>query len=1004
MRRLVLTLISLFLFGSFADLLGEDCGTTSYNEARYFEHNFQLDSCLFHLKKAHAEFSYLDNREMTLRCKAKEAVILSLRLRFCESSQIIDSLEHELSKNFEQHRELYLWQSYARGINDAMQDKSKDSNRILLEIIDSYERLFGQKHSEHHFILGFIGLNYRILLKHKEAGYYLNQYLDSHKQLYGPENGGVLAWSVPVSTNAYFSGDKDKGRAYNAQAIKIARRIDGGSYYLPLLYKIKGVFYGHDKELRKIYADSLAYFTKLHPTPFRNVLSNSMRLSGNIFNLSLDEVESLMTRNRALFEEAFPDHHKEELISYQIIIKQLMKQKRFAEALDLANEGVEIYENLPIQMSYCKYIVRLKMILEDTLGISKGQNKNYRLLKTAQYDLSVNSYDPTIRDNFGNPDLKTLGSHYNYPMLLGKKAKFAYQYYLDTSDEFYLHLAYETALKCDSIFTRVLLYLDDYSSKKAILKKQNPYWEIFQRICLEKFIREDEFEYKLRALYFSERSKSSILLERLEYSEESGRENEQQIESIRRQLNALRIDLLNAQAKDEINYLHKKLRQGQLELYNLLSETKNNDPTFYQSKFLSGPMDFDLLKAYTLKNEVTIVSFYQSKKALLRYLIQDGDIKISELNSSLVNHDISHLRKSVISCSLNIDHDELRNTDCKSLFLTTAHSLYVQLLGTDVAIKENLIIIPDGQISSVPFDILLTKKSSKDDSYKNLPYLIRDLTISYAYSLASIISSIDNSGNGPLTGEMLAIAPQYQINDSKYKTVEEYRSGFLGPLKFNLDEVEFLKQNFSGSFHIGAKANVESFISQYSNANVIHLATHAKMNETRPDLSFIAFSNVDTDPENFKFYELQLAGMKTDAQLVVLSACETGLGKFEEGEGVSSIAKAFSMSGAKSVISSLWSVNDASTMELMKHFYRKIRNQESPSRALRAAKMLYLEGCEEYISHPYYWAGFVHSGSDNVIKIKEQKSWNVLLLVPFVALLIILGLYQSTRGRIPEYK
>jgi CHAT domain-containing protein len=149
-------------------------------------------------------------------------------------------------------------------------------------------------------------------------------------------------------------------------------------------------------------------------------------------------------------------------------------------------------------------------------------------------------------------------------------------------------------------------------------------------------------------------------------------------------------------------------------------------------------------------------------------------------------------------------------------------------------------------------------------------------------------------------------------------------------------------------------------LSQY---RIVHFATHALLNSWRPDLSGLVFSLVDeTGKPQDGFMRLhEIYNLKLSADLVVLSACQTGLGKEIKGEGLVGLARGFMYAGAPRVVASLWPVNDAATAELMKRFYSgMLKNGLRPAAALRAAQleMMKLPAWRS----PYFWGAFVLQG------------------------------------------
>ncbi|MEM7350945.1 MAG: CHAT domain-containing protein, partial [Acidobacteriota bacterium] len=145
--------------------------------------------------------------------------------------------------------------------------------------------------------------------------------------------------------------------------------------------------------------------------------------------------------------------------------------------------------------------------------------------------------------------------------------------------------------------------------------------------------------------------------------------------------------------------------------------------------------------------------------------------------------------------------------------------------------------------------------------------------------------------------------------------------------------------------------------------SILHLATHGVLDTRRPELSSLLFSRLDSEGRPidghlrlFDIYHLQL-----DAELVVLSACRTALGREIRGDGLQSLARGFLHAGARRVVVSLWNVDDEATAVLMEHFYRKLlQDGQSAGAALRSARARVAS--DPRWQAPYYWAGFVLQG------------------------------------------
>lgn len=192
-----------------------------------------------------------------------------------------------------------------------------------------------------------------------------------------------------------------------------------------------------------------------------------------------------------------------------------------------------------------------------------------------------------------------------------------------------------------------------------------------------------------------------------------------------------------------------------------------------------------------------------------------------------------------------------------------------------------------------------------------------------------------------------------------------------------------------------------------SRYRIIHLATHGIVNNKRPELSGMILSLVNErgEPQDgfLRLHDIYNLNLKAD--LVVLSACNTGLGKDVKGEGIIGLTRGFMYAGAGTVVASLWKVDDAATAELMKHFYEGMFKRDlSPSAALREAQLAMWR--QKHWRAPYYWAGFVLQGQNAKLKVGHarmaQSYWRLVawLAIAFAVSLITLYAVCLRRRRL----
>jgi CHAT domain-containing protein len=255
-----------------------------------------------------------------------------------------------------------------------------------------------------------------------------------------------------------------------------------------------------------------------------------------------------------------------------------------------------------------------------------------------------------------------------------------------------------------------------------------------------------------------------------------------------------------------------------------------------------------------------------------------------------------------------------------------------------------LTIVPDGFLSNLPFDALLTQAPNAQTSLRNAPYLLRSQQLRYAWSWA--VLNQQNSLQSAAPRSLLAIAPGFAQAERG-----------LSPLATDAAEWQPLSDQKNTTLR-GQSADYSHFATEAGQHRVLHLATHA-----------IADAPTRIELIDRSVYLSDIFALPLQADLVVLSACQTGLGREQRGEGVMSLARAFAQAGAACVMSSLWAVNDQSTTRLLRQFYQYLAEGNTTSTALHAAKMAYLSDQKVPIvqQSPYFWAGFLAIGADRVL-------------------------------------
>jgi CHAT domain-containing protein len=331
-------------------------------------------------------------------------------------------------------------------------------------------------------------------------------------------------------------------------------------------------------------------------------------------------------------------------------------------------------------------------------------------------------------------------------------------------------------------------------------------------------------------------------------------------------------------------------------------------------------------------------------------------------------------------------------------FVAASNALYKTVVEPASAIvaDKRLLIVADGALNYIPFEALV--KNSEGADYASLNYLVKTNEIVYSPS-ASVIAAIRQGSTAPAGKTMLAVAdPVFSADDPRAKgeaasaATADTRGLGLG-LESAVNDVTGSPAPPAGGLHLarlsGTRTEVEAIAKLAGNGghadvwtdlnasedNVrsrdmtgyryVHVATHGLLDAERPQFTGVVLSLVGNKTNDGFLRTDEIFNLKLGHPLVVLSACETGLGKEKRGEGVIGLTRAFMYAGAPAVVVSLWSVADKSTADLMTDFYGRLlgASPQPPSSSLRDAQLAMING-KKY-SAPFYWAPFVLVGEWN---------------------------------------
>ncbi len=567
-------------------------------------------------------------------------------------------------------------------------------------------------------------------------------------------------------------------------------------------------------------------------------------------------------------------------------------------------------------------------------------------------------YEQSIYANLSDQEqgskqqLPKLEGYYNVNILLQSLIAKALSYENLHTDKSlkpgHLQIALNTFAQCDTLIGQVRqLRLND-SDKLRLAKDAKDAYDNAIRISL--MLANQPFQkkkYEEIAYNFSERSKSAVLLEAISETKAKGFAGIpitliEQEDSLKNEISYLNQKLAASSEEEEQNELKGQLFNYQSAYRSFIDQLESDYPKYFDLKYNAKMATVaDLQKA--LPADHAILSYFEGKTRMYTFLITSRGLEIFNNPKDEGYQKQSNALRNAIKYNI------------KSAFETSAKALYKQLIPTMSNYIRQLIIIPDGILGTIPFEALVNP-SSDGESYKDLKYLLAEYDISYDYSATLFVERMQPDETTSGQRDILLMAP-----------VEFDRSTGMGTLKGTEQELKSIQYLFQGNdFQVESRLLADASENFIKDAGLdqykyLHFATHGLVHESEPELSRIFLT--PSEGEDGSLYSGEIYNLKINAELVTLSACETGLGKVAKGEGIVGLSRALLYAGAKNLIVSLWPVADKSTSELMIEFYRQHLFSSYSMHfagALRESKLKMMQS--EAYQRPYFWAPFILVG------------------------------------------
>lgn len=545
-------------------------------------------------------------------------------------------------------------------------------------------------------------------------------------------------------------------------------------------------------------------------------------------------------------------------------------------------------------------------------------------------------------------------------------------------------------------------------SKLMLSENETPIYNLGIQSAYKLYSKTNNPEYLEKAFYFAEKNKSAVLSSVLH--EEKAKSFSSIPKSLLEQEENLKRDISFYKERMYNESLNTNPDSAKIETWNnyLFTYIKEQD----QLKQL---LETEYPDYYTLKYQQRtleikdIQKLLNSNTDLIEYTITDSLLYVFHITK---NH--SEILEVKIDSSLlvktyrfmnyfrNFSFMDQGNTVYKNLSFAGSE-LYKVLIGPLTLSKntDHLIIIPDGILSYIPFETLITPDSSQDNwSYSSLNFLLRDYSISYSYS-ASLLHDTWAGKHRKIHNKLLAIAPKYV--PAKTENIVQhgaaYTVGFrdnLLPIPFAMDEARLISQITRGKSKTGASATEENFLEEAGKYDILHLAMHTIIDDNNPLYSKLVFYDENYSSDNGLLTTNEIFDLNLNAKMTVLSSCSSGEGEIKKGEGVLSLARGFFYAGCPSLVMTLWKVDDESGLILMRNYYKYLIKGCSKPDALRKAKLDYINTVPNEKKHPFYWSAYICIGDPSPIYFSRHY---IYIIVGIILIAVTLFVWNRKRKR-----
>jgi len=400
-------------------------------------------------------------------------------------------------------------------------------------------------------------------------------------------------------------------------------------------------------------------------------------------------------------------------------------------------------------------------------------------------------------------------------------------------------------------------------------------------------------------------------------------------------------------------------------------------PSYIKTRYENASVPIDALKEKVTALDAVFAEYFWGDHNVYVLVVSPDTVNFYKLDGLAPNYEDEISRYVALFSARANQYSRLAVREFSGLSRLLYHD-FVEPFQQQLTGRKRLIIVPDGPLMQIPFETLVTKEG---DSYNNLPYLLNDHVVSYAFSASHLLANRTLPKANP---SLLAFG---FTGGAAERSPNELKPEIAG----SETELIALSNKFpDGTFLYGAGVTEKNFKEKAAGYDLLHLAVHGR-GDAGEDYSATLYFRDQEGPEDGRLYWYELYNMNLRASLAVLSSCESGIGKTYRGEGMLSMANAFTFAGCGNIVMGLWKVDDQVSVKLMDTFYSELLDGMAIDEALAIAKRTYLASADQISANPKLWGSLVAYGEAPILRADEiPTSWVVMAITLLVVAIILL--------------